>query len=284
MRQAGDDGLEAHEILERLRARGAVRLERVVLRPNRSTLWSLTSGRTVLNLHTAYRHAPDEIIDAFALLVRPGVPPDVRRVARRRVATWPGVTVEIRRIRAAHRRRTSPAAGVGECCATPAQRVYLHRLYTWLNRTRFDGLLPPVVPLRLSRRFTRRLGQFVPALEGGRRTVGEIALAADLILAENDAERIDTLLHEMAHAANYLVEGEVGHGPRWRAWARRVGCRDRATCSAPIHRRQSRAPSRRVPPLPPGWRSGGEKDGSQARPRRRSVVSTTASAVIPNSS
>lgn len=250
------DGRGAEEILARLHHLGAHRLRRVVLRSNRSTIWSLTSRRTVLNLHVAYRNAPDEIFAAFAVLARDSSRRSAAyREARARVARWPGLAPELRRIRSRSRPRRAPEQGVGHCCATPAQRVYLQRLYRWLNRTRFEGLLPPVVPIRLSGRFTRRLGQLVPGMEGERRVVAEIALSADLMLAANDAERIDTLVHEMAHAANYLVDGEVGHGPRWREWARRAGCRDRATCSAPIRRRDTATPVRRVPPLPAGWRS-----------------------------
>lgn len=250
------DHLVAERILARLRELGAHRLRRVVLRRNRSTIWSLTSRRTVLNLHVAYRKAPDEVIAAFAVLAREtGRRSEAYREARRRVARWPGLAPELRRIRSRARPQRPPAEGLGHCCATPAQRVYLQRLYRWLNHTRFDGLLPPMVPIRLSSRFTRRLGQLVPGMEGERRVVAEIALSADLMLEANDPERIDTLVHEMAHAANYLVDGEVGHGPKWRAWARRAGCRDRATCSAPVQRRRSRQEiPGRVPPLPAGWR------------------------------
>ncbi len=53
----------------------------------------------------------------------------------------------------------------------------------------------------------------------------EVAINVDLMLAGNGAERIDTLLHEMAHVADYLETGHLGHGGSWRAWARRVGCR-----------------------------------------------------------
>ncbi|MEK9500066.1 SprT family zinc-dependent metalloprotease [Gaopeijia maritima] len=250
------EGLAAEEILSRLHDLGAHRLRRVVLRRNRSTIWSLTSRRTVLNLHVAYRRAPDDVIAAFAVLAREtGRRSAAYREARRRVARWPGLAPELRRIRSRARPQRPPSEGVGHCCATPAQRVYLQRLYRWLNHTRFDGMLPPMVPIRLSSRFSRRLGQLVPGMEGERRVVAEIALSADLMLEANARELVDTLVHEMAHAANYLMDGEVGHGPKWRAWARRAGCRDRATCSAPVRRRGSRkAVPKRVPALPEGWR------------------------------
>jgi hypothetical protein len=59
----------------------------------------------------------------------------------------------------------------------------------------------------------------------------------------------------MAHVANYLFDGEVGHRRRWRDWARSAGCNERATCAAPIQPREHRrALPTRVPRLPSGWR------------------------------
>jgi len=66
----------------------------------------------------------------------------------------------------------------------------------------------------------------------------EIALNRDLMARENRAERVDTLLHEMAHAAAYLYDGDAGHGPAWRRWARRVGCDARACSDALIQPRR----------------------------------------------
>lgn len=43
-----------------------------------------------------------------------------------------------------------------------------------------------------------------------------------VLTALHDADRVrDTVLHEIAHA---LVGPEAGHGPQWRAMARRLGC------------------------------------------------------------
>ena len=235
----------AEDILDLLRTAGAHRLESVALRRNRSTLWSLTQRGTVLNLHAAYAEAPVSVLLAFAGLVRgAGRRTSEYRLARKQVGAWEGVLDS-----------TRPARSSGPCCATPLQRVYLRRLYRDLNATRFSGRLPTTVPIRLSNRFTTRLGQMVAGSNGPRRIVVEVALHADLMLASNDAVRTDTLLHEMAHVANYLFDGEVGHGRRWREWARSAGCNERATCAAPIQPRDRRdRPTRRVPPLPGGWR------------------------------
>lgn len=239
----------ADEILQFLRSAGAASLRRVALRENRSTLWSLTRRGTVLNLHVAYGEAPPALLRSFVAIAEGASRRTAAyRAARRSVAEWEGLHPHLDRVRRASRSRPrSP----GPCCATPLQRVYLRRLYRHLNATRFGGLLPATVPIRLSSRFTSRLGQMVAGTVDERRVVVELALGADLMLSANDGARLDTLLHEMAHAANYLFDGEVGHGPRWRAWARKVGCAERARCVGAIETRPRRdiVPAR-VPALP----------------------------------
>jgi predicted SprT family Zn-dependent metalloprotease len=88
--------------------------------------------------------------------------------------------------------------------------------------------------------------------EGSDRRVAEIALNVDLMLEGNGIERVDTLLHEMAHVADYLLGGHRGHGKSWRDWARRVGCRPERLYDRPVRRRRRRSVAvTRVPPLPP---------------------------------
>src|SRR5690606_20012095 len=102
------------------------------------------------------------------------------------------------------------------CCGTPEQRAYLRDLYARLNQARFGGRLPPDIPLRLSDRMRRRLGQIRYDDGAAQRAVLEIALNVDLMLRANDGQRLDTMLHEMAHAEAYLLHGERGHGAHWR--------------------------------------------------------------------
>ncbi len=127
-------------------------------------------------------------------------------------------------------------------------------LYLYVNRTRFGGLLPDGAPVRLSRRMRSSLGHMLPGYDRQRgRFVAEIALNADLMLAGNGAVRFDTLIHEMAHVADYLFDGVVGHGTTWRAWARFAGCRVETRYDRPfVRRRRAEEPTTRVPPLPPG--------------------------------
>ena len=238
-----------------LRRRGATRLRRVTFRRNRSTVWSLTQRGTTLNLHVAYQDAPTHIIDAFAVIVRSGgVATAASRAAGATVVEWPELTRALEEARStAHRRRR---AAVERCCGTEEQREYLRALYRYFNRTRFDGILPEDVPLRLSSRMRSSLGHMMPGRHrNGHRYVAEIALNVDLLLPGNGAERVDTLLHEMAHAADYLTSGERGHGSSWRAWARYAGCRPMTLYDRPVKRRRTRRTKvTRVPPLPPALR------------------------------
>lgn len=152
--------------------------------------------------------------------------------------------------------RDGEPEAAAHCCGSGPQRTYLRTLYRYFNRTRFGGRLPDDVPIRLSGRMTTSLGHIVPSRDtAGRAYVAEVAINVDLLLAGNGAERVDTLLHEMAHMADYLTHGNREHGRSWRRWARRVGCRPQAR-----HRRRLVARRRRgervtrVPPLPAALR------------------------------
>ena len=255
------------DFLRELRRRGVRRVRQVRYRANRSTIWSLTQGGSVLNVHLAYRCAPASILDAFAALLRSG---DLRgasaRAAAREIRHWPGLEPVLRAVREAHalragRRGPGPGGGgppvgtAARCCGTPGQRHYLRDLYRYLNRTRFAGLLPDDVPIRLSRRMTASLGHMVPGWSRRRgRFVREVALNVDLLLPGNGAERMDTLIHEMAHVAAYLFDGHAGHGEPWRSWARRAGCRVEVRYDRPIVRRRRGESVTRVPPLPASLR------------------------------
>lgn len=237
-----------------LRRRGAKKLERVTFRRNRSTVWSLTQRGTALNLHEAYRAAPDRILDAFAIIARSGgVATPASRRAGVVVMEWPELGRALEEVRTADHRRKSTV--VQRCCGSEAQRAYLRALYEYFNATRFEGMLPDV-PLRLSNRMRSSLGHMMPGRHrNGHRYVVEIALNIDLLLPGNGAERVDTLLHEMAHVADYMLSGEYGHGASWRAWAKRVGCRPTTLYDRPVRRRRNRKTIvSRVPPLPPALR------------------------------
>lgn len=240
-------------MLRFLRERGASRLRAVRFRRNRSTIWSLTRAGTQLNLHRAFAAAPATLLAGFVTIVNEeGVVTERAREASRRASEWPPLARDLARIRAEATRTGASARGfgVGPCCGTPGQRRYLRRLYRYLNRTRFAGRLPATVPIRLSNRMRSRLGQMVPGEIDGRRRVLEIALNVDLMISGNGRARLDTLVHEMAHAADWLFDAEVGHGPTWKWWADYAGCESTACTTGRIRRRRKGTEVTRVPPLP----------------------------------
>lgn len=243
--------MTSNDFLREIRRRGATRISRVHFRENRSTVWSITRNGTVLNVHAAYRTAPPSLLDAFATLaLEGGVGSSEARAAAAEISAWPDLAPAIRALRERH--RSEAPRGRTQCAANAQQRRYLQALYRYFNATRFAGALPDDVPVRLSRRMTSSLGHMVPGERAdGAWYVVEIALNVDLMLPGNGAERADTLLHEMAHVADYLESGSLGHGSSWREWARRVGCRPTTLYDRPVrYRARRRDPVTRVPPLP----------------------------------
>lgn len=247
--------LTTNDFLRELHRRGAKRISRVTFRLNRDVVWSLTQRGTVLNVHAAYRAATPALLDAFATVVKEGGIGSARsRRAATEISEWPALASAMNDAVAAHRARLPEGADEipAHNCATPEQQEYLRALYRYFNLTRFDGELPDDVPVRLSSRMQTALGHMLPGETPERgRYVVEIALNVDLMLAGNGPERADTLLHEMAHVADYLLTGHRGHGPSWQAWAKAVGCRPDPLYDRPVvYRRRRSDRVTRVPPLP----------------------------------
>lgn len=232
---------DADALLAALMRRGVRRIRAVRLKRNRSRLLSVSRDGTTLHAHIAFGHAPEEVLDAVALFL----------TARRGSAAHAGAVAAIRGWGRLAIPAEPDAPGVrpvaeprpGPCCGTPAQRRFLEEEYRRLNAERFGGRLPADLPLRLSRRMTRRLGHVRwHRRADGTRTVVELALNPDLFLAGNEAQLRDTLLHEMAHVEAWLEHGSAGHGAVWKRIARRVGCEPRACTRAPVRRRTPGAP------------------------------------------
>lgn len=244
------------EVLAALRERGVPSVRRVGFRSNRTTILSLSAGGGRLSLHEAFAHAPPRILDALAVYLTEGQRRTVGfRQASRAIRGWAplerAMKAQRRRAGSAGRRRKGriqkPAPGPD--CATLQQRRYLEALYRQYNRSLFDGRLPEDVCVRLSSRMKSRLGQVKLWRDRwGRRSVIELALNADLMLPENDDNRLDTLLHEMAHIDAWLYHGDGGHGEAWKECARRVGCIDLACAGrGPRRRGRGQPPTDRVP-------------------------------------
>ena len=245
------------EVVAALRERGVPGIRRVAFRSNRSTILSLSPGGARLSLHEAFAHATPKILDALAVYLTEGHLRTVGfRQASRTIRGWR----KLERAMKAQRRRAGAASPrrrrgrvqkptPGPDCATLAQRRYLEALYSHYNHTLFGGRLPEDICLRLSSRMKSRLGQVKLYRDRwGRRSLIELALNADLMLPENDANRIDTLLHEMAHIEAWLYHGDGGHGEAWKECARRVGCIDMACAGrGPRRRGRGQPPTDRVP-------------------------------------
>jgi hypothetical protein len=226
-----------------LRTRGVV-VGAVRFKANRTRLISIPADRASLNVHECFRAAPGAVIDAVASFVKAAHGSAEYRHAIARMRAWWGAQAA-----------SAPAptrAGSGACAGTDDQRHYLGRLYRKLNHERFHGRLPELLPVRLSNRMSRRLGNITYGRSAaGARTCEEIALNIDLMLAGNEHVLHDTLVHEMAHAEAWLLHGHRGHGRIWRAVARRVGCEAKACTDVRIRRRRGRrAPVTRVPAAP----------------------------------
>lgn len=245
--------LNTTDFLHEMHARGASRIHCVRFRNNRSTIWSLTQRGTVMNVHAAYAAATPELLDAFAVVaIEGGAGSVAARKASTLIADWSPLRDAIEELRRQHDDESRGDDGPSHCCATPEQRAYLKALYRYFNSTRFGGRLPDDIPVRLSSRMRSSLGHMRPGRsKDDERRVAEIALNVDLMLAGNGAERADTLLHEMAHVADYLLSGGEGHGATWRRWAKKVGCRPAPLYDRPVrYRKRRRETVTRVPPTP----------------------------------
>jgi hypothetical protein len=202
---------------ERLRdelVRRGVRLVRVRLRENRTRLLGFGRERGTLNLHAALAEATPEVLDAVAAFC-------VSRFRRRRARA----AAAIREFVAAARPHPAPPSRRARCAGTPAERERLLALYRSLNRERFADRLPAEVSVRISGRMRTRLGHFVPrTLDDGSRVAGEIAISRVLLRVASEAELVETMLHEMAHADAWIFHGSRGHDRLWRDCARRAGC------------------------------------------------------------
>lgn len=220
------------EFLAALRMRGATALECVRFRPNRTRLVSLSADQRSLNVQTAFREAPSDVLDAIATFASAQRRNRRYRDAIRRLREWWDVRVlDDDMLR---------ADGVrAPCCGTPRQREFLRTAFERLNRLRFAGALPADVPLRLSARMSRRFGHvYYGRTAAGTPLIDEIALNIDLMISGNEKHFLDTLLHEMAHAEAWLLHEHRGHGTIWRRIAGRVGCQPRACSAVRIRRRR----------------------------------------------
>ena len=189
-------------------------LNRVVFHRNRVVLLSYRRG--VLRLHQGYASAPDDVLRAIVRFLSPFVRRRDRLAARQAFLAFP-----VEQFAPSRPRRAGPRVA-------PADRPWIERLRTvhqTFNAGHFDATLGEL-PIRLSGRMRRRLGQVTLSHETGVAT--EIALNRRHVQRDPWPQVEDTLLHEMVHQWQAETGRPVDHGVEFRRKAREVGIVPRA--------------------------------------------------------
>ena len=198
---------------ERLYRLGLDRGTPVVLTRNRTVMisWRPQSG---LRLHAGYSAAPDEVLLAIVRFLARRVRREERAAARRRFMAFPAD---------AHVASRAAPAGALPAVAPEDQplRDRLVHLHDVLNQRHFGGDLA-TIPIRLSRRMRRHLGEF----RGG--ASSEIVISRRHIRRDGWPAAVDTLLHEMVHQWQAEQGLALDHGREFRQKALQVGIVPRA--------------------------------------------------------
>jgi hypothetical protein len=200
------------EVLAVVRGAGAG-VREVVFTHNRRVMVSVAGRGSTLRLHETFRRAPEPVLHAVGRLLAARAPREraaARETIRRFLADYPPPAPTA----PARRARRVPAA----------DRPHLERLrqeFARVNHEHFGGALPEV-PLFLSGRMRSRNGHF------SSRPL-EIVLNRRLCVEAAPGEAEQTLRHEMIHLWQHVTGRPVDHGREFRAWARRLGVRPRAT-------------------------------------------------------
>ncbi|MDX2185252.1 MAG: SprT-like domain-containing protein [Gemmatimonadaceae bacterium] len=200
------------ELLAALRARGLVRMARLVLTRNRRTMVSWRG--TTLRVHAGYAQAPEHVWRAIVQFVEARTRRE-QAEGRAALLAWKlpaDAPVRARRATVTH----------------PEDAPLVARLAQWhteLNVSRFGGTLGPIA-IHVSRRLARRLGHYVPPGEGA---AAEIVISRRHIRRHGWESARETLLHEMVHQWQAETGRPLDHGSEFRRKAREVGCAPRAT-------------------------------------------------------
>jgi len=242
------DAAPEAELPRRLRRLGLPEGVPVTLTRNRTVLVSF-DPRGALRLHAGYAWAPDPVLEAILRFIKPRMSRADRLTARRLFLAFP-----VERHAPARRRRRAAAP-------PPADRPILdrlERLHSILNERHFGGTLT-TVPVRLSDRMERRLGEF--AVDPGG-TDGMITISRKHISRDGWESASETLLHEMVHQWQSETGRPLDHGPAFRRKARAVGIRPAATVPAGAMRRVDDDPPSHGHPAA-GW--SGSRPRADAR-------------------
>ncbi|XP_045456464.1 acidic repeat-containing protein-like [Melitaea cinxia] len=97
------------------------------------------------------------------------------------------------------------------------------RLYTEFNKVVFDDGLEADMPILWDSKLRSTAGtttnKLIKTARGDKIRVSSIKLSTKVLDA---VQRLrDTLIHELCHAATWIIDGELraGHGPLWKKWA-----------------------------------------------------------------
>ncbi|MBN3305638.1 ACRC protein, partial [Amia calva] len=196
------------------------------------------------SLGTSVSHTPLTSAEPRSSLSKPSVLPEQVPRGRHRVQpkVTPGQTA-VSRPSGSHTKPRPPNSSRVAVCQTPgcflqalsdltshyAKNFKQHReelsskLYQLYNSTVFDSKLPSSMSLSWNKKMRKTAGYCVSGMErgpGGQR-YARIELSEKVC---DSAERLrDTLVHEMCHAATWLVHGvRDGHGRFWQLFARKA--------------------------------------------------------------
>ena len=208
--RAGQGFLFEDCLPDRLVALGLRDVERIVTHTNQIVMLSLS--RRTLRIHRGYAFAPDGVLKAVVRFLNPRVPRVLRRAAEREFLRFPVHIYATAAPRPRRRERSSPG-----------DVHLLHRLealHRELNQRHFGSALPDI-PIRISGRMRRRLGELSVDLKSGR--AAEIALSRRHLERHSWVEVEHTMLHEMVHQWQAENGLSVDHGASFRRKAREVG-------------------------------------------------------------
>jgi hypothetical protein len=232
--------------LRALKQRRVTHITEVRFKDNRQRIITLARDGCTLHIHECFREATDEVLQAIVTFLKAGRRSQAYHDAINALrdfwsAKAESAIEEDAKILAAVHAQTSSG--------TREQRAFIEEAYARLNAMHFGNALPIDFPIRISDRMASRFGHMrYHTLRDSTRIVLEIGINHSLFARGQEANLIDTLLHEMTHVEAWLVHGHKAHGAAWKRIARRVGCEARA-CSKKVilRRRRNAAPLDRVP-------------------------------------
>lgn len=195
--------------LERLGLHGVGGVE---VHTNRTVLVTVTKRRS-LRVHRGFAYASDRVLRAIVWFVSPRSDAGRRKAAQRTIVAFPVETY----VDSQRRRRSEE----GDRRFVPQ----LVRMHAELNDRHFDGRLP-TIPIRVSTRMRRRLGEL--SVQAATNIPLDIAISLAHIERDGWQEVRHTLLHEMVHQWQVESGLALDHGPTFRQKARAVGIEPRA--------------------------------------------------------